>query len=101
MSRFSQARDLALHSFAGTLSAAVACLTVACHRVLVECEPDPECFGLAKEFLLSKRRKAALDDGTDASLSGERAEVAKLPACLLLETALSNVLFFPPDGLSL
>lgn len=54
----------------------MACLIVLCHRVLVGCEPDPECFRPAKGVLLRQFVKAALDAGKAVGLSAKEAVAA-------------------------
>lgn len=53
--------------------------------MFVGCESDLGCFHLAREVLLWQSANAALDAGTDVSLSGERFEAAKMEAALLPE----------------
>lgn len=70
--------------FASTFPSAVSCFRVPHHRMLVRCEPGPKCFCLAKEVLLRRFEQAALDAGTDVSLSEEEAEPAVVVAELVL-----------------
>lgn len=87
---FSKPGDLAVDRFAGIFSTGVKCFTVPCHRVLVGCELDPKCFRLTKEVLLRQFLKAALNAGTEVSLSRERAEAAEV-VCSIMTYSVSMV----------
>lgn len=86
---------------ADTLSAAMACFTVPRHWMFEGCEPDPECFHMAKQVLLGQFAKVALDAGTDVISSGEDSEAAEAVARLVSEMAAADPLWSPPDQLTL
>lgn len=56
-----------------TFSAAKTCFTASSHRILVKREYNPRCFRLVKTVLLRQFALAALNVGTNISLSEKRA----------------------------
>lgn len=57
------------------------------------CELDSGCFRLANEVLLRQAMKAALNAGTDVSLSGTGAESGEVVAGLMPEVAAADLLW--------
>lgn len=101
LSGLSDPGNLVMDLSARTVSAAVACLNVQRHRVLVWCEPHEECFRLGEEVAMRRPAKAAAHDGTDVELSGKSAETALVVGSLVPDVVVADQLRPLSDGLPL
>lgn len=99
--RFSQSKDLVADLFAKAFLTAVACFTVPCHRVFVGCAANLKGFRKAREAVVRRSAKAALDDEVSPELSEEAAKAAVRVASLMPQAATADPRWSPPDELSL
>lgn len=82
----SQPEDPAGDLSTDTFSEAVSRFTAVHHWASGECEHSLKRLCLAKEVLVRQSAKAAIDAGTEASLSGDGAKAAEVVTELMLET---------------
>lgn len=69
--------------------------------MLAGCVAYPKFSRPAKDTVLRKFAKAALDAGTDVMLSRKAAQAAARMISFVPEVATADPLWYPPDGLSL